>query len=116
MKIYICGKITGLPIEQAREKFTKSKQVLLKAGVPGKDIVDPMTFGIKETDDWHYAMNICLARLDKCDAMWIQKDWRDSFGARREITYGMAYNMELFFEETNDLALIRRQYAETLQS
>lgn len=112
MKVYICGKVTGLIHIEAKAKFADSARKLVKAGVPESDIVNPMTFGIKETDTWHCAMKVCLAELEKCNAIYIQKDWRDSPGARAEIAFAINNQIEVFFEEANDIRLIRREHAE----
>jgi hypothetical protein len=106
MKIYIAGKVTGIPIESAREKFARSEQQLINAGVSPGQIVNPMKLGISEDDAWHCAMEICKSHLEKCTAIYVQNDWRDSFGARQELTMAQRLRLDTFFEEMNDMAMI----------
>lgn len=102
MKIYICGKVTGLPHQQAVEKFAESERRLLDAGIAPENIVNPMSFGIPQSADWHTAREICIPQLEQCSAILIQRDWRDSFGSKKEITRAQELRFILFFEESND--------------
>lgn len=102
MKIYISGKVTGLVKEEARKKFEHSEQKLIAAGFDAKDIVNPMKLCIDENEDYHIAMDICLAHMEGCQALYIQSDWRDSYGARREITEATSNGKMLIYEECDD--------------
>lgn len=110
MKIYICGKVTGLPLSEAMAKFKKSEELLTSVGIERKNIVNPMYFGIVPEMDWHEAMAICIAKLSTCDAIYIQRDWRESFGARKEITVAMDRRLEMYFEDQNDTDQLAKIY------
>lgn len=106
MKIYIAGKVTGLPIEAAREKFARSEQQLIDAGINPAHIVNPMKLGISTDETWHCAMEICKSHLATCSAIYVQNDWRDSFGARQELTTAQRMHLDIYWEEMNDIAMI----------
>lgn len=110
MKIYIAGKYTGLKHEDACAKFDHTEQQLLAAGIAPADIVNPMKIGIPKDMPWTDAINICLHHLKRCDAIFIQNDWRDSFGARREITRAMEMKLQVYYEETGDMQQLAMEY------
>ena len=43
MKIYVSGKITGLPIEEAKQRFANSQALLESIGF---EVVNPLEFGL----------------------------------------------------------------------
>lgn len=110
MKIYIAGKYTGLGHANAVAKFNHTEQQLIAAGISPFDIVNPMKLGIAEDELWSTAIEICLHHLKRCDAIFIQLDWRESFGARREITEAMMLDMPLYFEDSDDLKRLVKDY------
>ena len=111
MKIYIAGKVTGLPIEAAREKFESTEKQLIDAGVSASQIVNPMKLGISTDETWHCAMEICKQQLEKCTAIYMQYDWRDSFGARQELTMAQRLRLDTYFEEMHDIRMIEKLLA-----
>lgn len=82
MKIYIAGKITGEP--DYKEKFavavmtleTQHHIVLNPADLPE---------GMLPAD----YMRICFAMIDTADAVYLLKDWFNSFGASIERSYAV---------------------------
>jgi hypothetical protein len=107
MKIYIAGKVTGLNWQNARAKFAVTEQKLIDAGLNRNQIVNPLELGIPPETDWHEAMQLCLKNLRQCTAIFIQKDWRDSFGARREITLAHELRLDLYYDEQNDIETLK---------
>ena len=65
-----------------------------------------MKLGIHKDTAWDEAMEICISHLKKCDAVFIQKDWKDSLGARKEITIADQMNLNLYWEAEKDNVLI----------
>ena len=81
MKVYISGKISGLPPVQVKEKFKQAvKQVAAYQYVP----VSPLDNGCKDDDPWEVQMQACIGQLLGCEAIYLLRDWKDSVGARIE--------------------------------
>jgi hypothetical protein len=106
MKIYIAGKYSGLPHHAAIEKFAATEQQLITAGFQPKQIINPTKF-VAEGTPWIDAMQICFKLLRTCDAIYIQRDWRDSFGAKQEITEAQRLRLEQCWEEMGDIEMIK---------
>ncbi|MBP5443624.1 MAG: DUF4406 domain-containing protein [Treponema sp.] len=44
-------------------------------------------------------MHVSFAMMDVCDAVFMQKDWKDSRGARSELLYALSRGMLIFWED-----------------
>lgn len=80
-KIYIAGKVTGLPIADVTMKFgTAQKQI----EALGYEVVNPL----EVVNDWHMpwqqAMKLCINALLECDGVYCLPDWSISKGAKVE--------------------------------
>ena len=86
MKIYIAGKITGLP--NYMELF-QAKQDELE--LQGHIIVNPSKLiNILGTDFTHEEyMHICYSLIDLCDEIHFLNNWIDSSGAKLEMGYAL---------------------------
>ncbi len=71
-KIYISGRISGLPIDEVTDKFNET-EAKLKA--KGYEVVNPLKNGIPDTASWeaHVAMDVLL--LMGCDSIYLLPDW-----------------------------------------
>ena len=87
-KIYIAGKITGLPVEVYTKNFEKSCEYLLEQGY---DTVNPVEV-CEQTciSDWRECMGVCLYEITQCDGIYMQRDWQSSVGARLELQVALA--------------------------
>lgn len=84
MKIYISGKITGLPMDEVRKKFEQAEEDLKAAGhIP----VSPVRLCDNPGLDYEDFMHIDYAMIDVCDAVALLPDWTYSSGAKREQLY-----------------------------
>ena len=79
MKVYIAGKITGLDEALVFKKFQKSEKLLREHG---HTTMSPAVLASNDGFAHSDYMHICFAMIDVCDAVYMQKDWRDSKGAR----------------------------------
>lgn len=113
MKIYIAGKYSGLGHANACSKFAHTKQQLITAGVPERDIVNPMEFGIPENEKWSLALDICLSNMKRCDAVIMQFDWRESDGARIEHDEAIAHGLPIFYETQDGILAVAAWYQST---
>lgn len=104
MKIYISGKMTGLP-DLGREHFNQAAAALQDRG---HVVLNPaaLPIGMDKAD----YMPICLAMLGAADAIYMLDGWGSSRGANLEIQYAMYQGKETFFEGNIDS---RRKLFET---
>ena len=96
MKIYIAGKVTGLPENQVKPKFDHAKRWLISLGYTP---INPLELVALDTD-WNIAMKICIDALSKADGIYLLPDWMDSMGARQEVQYAITYEKQIFNEHT----------------
>lgn len=106
-KIYIAGKITGVP--NYKDKFTNMESELLK--IPGTAVINPAALptGLEPAD---YA-RICFAMIDSSDIVVFAPNYKKSQGALLEMQY-CRYIQKTWapFEEY----IIRMQPWNTIQS
>lgn len=95
MKIYISGKITGLPIEEVRQRFSDAATLLDAIGF---DVVNPLDNGIDESADWKEHMVADIKMLLDCDAIYMMDNWMQSRGASIEYDIANRLNMAVWFE------------------
>ena len=82
MKIYISGKISGIPLDEARIKFENAESDI--TGI-GETPVNSMKIGEYHPDKlWHEYMIEDISELFKCDAILLLPCWAESKGARIE--------------------------------
>ncbi len=92
MKVYISGKISGLPIQEAKERFDNAQALLESCGL---DPVNPMSKEMPENATWEQHMVKDIELLLRCDAIYLMDNWADSRGA--QIEYDIANRMKLEF-------------------
>ena len=96
MKIYIAGRITGLPFHHVKVKFDHAERWIKSLG---HNPVNPITlFDDPENTPWDVAMDVCMVSLDRCDAIYLLQDWTESKGARREVSHALSMNMPILNE------------------
>lgn len=79
-KMYISGKITGLPIQHAKELFTQAEKRVRELGY---EPVNPMADD-REEMSWEDHMILDIAMLFPCDGIFMLSNYFDSTGARIE--------------------------------
>ena len=108
-RIYIAGKVTGLPMEQVKQKFETASdkiKIALKAEVynPIKLICEiNRTRRLLNlppwTDDNHrkHIMGACLQYLSNCDTLYLLPDWNTSKGAIMERDFALKMRMNIIY-------------------
>lgn len=85
MKVYIAGKVSGLPIIDVTQKFGAAQKLLESEGF---EVINPLTVVSEKGDGWKTkwpeAMKLCIAELMKADAVYLLPCWVDSKGAKIE--------------------------------
>lgn len=94
-RIYIAGKITGRPINEAAMDFKRAELVFKKAGY---DVVNPMNLKHDHDKSWESYMRECIAALVTCDSIAMIEGYESSTGAQLEYTIALALNMNFYFE------------------
>lgn len=80
MRVYIAGKVTGLPIGEVYTKFGAAEFWLKQQGY---DVVNPLRLCSSDWS-WERCMRVCIGELAKCDVLCTLHDWHDSRGAQAE--------------------------------
>lgn len=96
MKVYIAGKITGLDKVTIFKKFYESGKALKK---DGHTVMSPAVLALNEGFSHADYMHICYAMIDVCDAVYMQKDWKNSEGAQMEHEYAKEKKKQILFED-----------------
>lgn len=104
--IYIIGQIKGLPIEVAKANFDFFERNLRKLGF---DPVNPFKIGIPEHWDYPESRPHNLAAIEKCEAVFIQSNWRKSEGSMDEIKQSMLQGKELYYAESKGMEMLEEQ-------
>lgn len=95
MKIYISGKITGLPLKETRERFADAQSLL--DGI-GFEAVNPMKKSLPANATWEQHMVKDIELLFKCDAIYMMDNWIDSKGALIEYDIAKRLGLDIWFE------------------
>ena len=85
-RIYIAGKVTGLPFQEVEDKFMEAAGIVRHHGAVA---VVPIHY-CKLDWNWHRCMKTCLALLLSCDKIMLLPDWKQSRGARIEFLVALA--------------------------
>ncbi len=82
MKVYISGKITGLPYEVAYMNFEQIEHDLM---IRGHQVINPMKeVPFDESLSWKDYMIRDIDMLFDCDAIYLMDNYTDSKGAKIE--------------------------------
>ncbi|MCM1168816.1 MAG: DUF4406 domain-containing protein [Bacteroides sp.] len=96
LRIYISGKVTGMPLESVRGKFAVAKAFLESIGF---EAVNPMESGLPADAPWEQHMVKDFEMLLSCDAIYMMSDWVESKGASIEHDIAKRLDIKMFFEE-----------------
>lgn len=94
MKIYIAGKITGLPEQEYMGKFMLAEAYLAEQG---HTVISPIILSDIPLKHEEY-LHICKAMIDVCEAVYFLDNWQDSKGAVEEFAYAGSKGKRLIWE------------------
>jgi hypothetical protein len=101
-KIYIAGKVSGLPFHDVVGKFAKAYDQIVALGFEAVNPVElvqdylhahPENLESTEEEIWQLAMKLCIKELVDCDAIVLLEDWTLSKGARFEYDIAKELNI-----------------------
>lgn len=92
MKVYISGKISGLPWGQVVIKFLRAEIMIRDIG---HEPINPLRLNPKDVT-WEDAMKVDLKALDECDAILMLTDWSHSKGAIIELDYAFKAFLDIW--------------------
>ena len=95
MKIYISGKIIGLPFKEVKDKFQKVQNFLEELGF---EVINPLKNGLKKDSSWEEHMKIDIELLTSCDVVYMLNGWIDSVGACIEYDIATRMGKKILFE------------------
>ena len=94
-KIYISGKITGLPYEEAFRIFEDAEHKLQQQGF---SVINPMKIKHEHDLSWESYMKEDLKAMLDCDAIYLLPNYKDSKGAMIEYDLALILNLNIIFE------------------
>lgn len=95
-KIYISGKITGLEIHEAFQRFDEADTELT---IKGFEVVNPMTIEHNHDKSWLNYMKTDLKALLDCNAIYMLSNWTDSKGAEIERRLAIDLGMKVIYQQ-----------------
>lgn len=110
-KVYISGQISGLPIEEVKEKFSSIEAQLIAQGY---EVVNPLKNGLPWNAPWelHIAMDIVL--LMGCDTIYLLTGWDNSRGATLEKNFAELTKKKIIYEAAPAYSEIKQAITEVM--
>lgn len=105
LKIYISGKVTGLPYADAVKTFEVAEKKVrdIYRGVD-VEVINPMKLTkYEEGKRWADYMMPCLDALKDCDAIVMLANFRSSNGAKTELQFAKGCGMDIYYLAYNHL-------------
>lgn len=102
-KIYISGKISGLPTKYVVEKFNETEKYLKNKYKC--DVVNPIEIArLNELPhwEWEHYMVADIQELKQCTSIFMQVDYTDSIGAMVELAIAEQLGINIIFEQVFD--------------
>ena len=99
MKIFISGAIAGT--SDYKERFAKAEQHLKDLG---HEVINPvkLTESLPEDTPWETYMEITIAALKTCEAIYMTKGFKKSIGANIEHAFACKMDLCLMYEEEDN--------------
>ena len=95
MKVYISGRMAGLPPERVQKHFAEAQEYLTAEGFI---VMNPDCLRMCPGFDYDDYMSIDLAKLERCDAIYMLEGWEESGGARKELIFAFEHDKKIMLE------------------
>ena len=111
MRIYISGKISGLPYDEVQERFSGAEDLLTELGF---EVANHLKNGLDKDTSWNEHLCKDIEMLLSCDAIYMMDNWVDSTGASIEYDIAIRMGKDIWFESNvvrNNLFVLQIQNA-----
>ena len=95
MKVYISGRMAGLPADRVQKHFAEAQEYLTAEGFI---VMNPDCLRMCPGIDYDDYMAIDLAMLERCDAIYMLEGWVESNGAKKELRFALEYGKKIMLE------------------
>ena len=107
MRIYIAGKITGLPQHGVYMKFKHAERILSSE----YEVVNPVELSYELDAEFENVRKLqrsdymikSLKGLLSCDYIYMLSDWQDSLGAQLELEIAKQCSIKILYEEDDEI-------------
>ena len=90
-RVFISGKVSGLPYTHAQERFNRVASIFDEY-----EVRNPVKL-CKPSWSWWRCMVVCLWHLVKCDTVVFMDNWQDSRGARIENRAARFFDKQIIY-------------------
>ena len=94
-KVFISGRVTDLPREEATRNFERGKKILLQNTYDYFNPLEAVPYSASPAQ----AMKICFDALFKCDAILLLNDHKFSEGSKLEEALARYCKKMIFYED-----------------
>ena len=99
-KVFISGKVSGLPYTHVQERFNRVASLF-----DGYEVCNPVKL-CKPYWSWPRCMIVCLWHLMKCDTVVFMDNWQDSRGARIENRAARFFDKQIIYIIANNMKIM----------
>ncbi len=83
-RIYLAGRVTGLPEDQVQAKFANKSKQLTEQGFTVYNPVDQIWAAGLKNEPWEVIMKAAIQMMMNCEELHLLPCWKESKGARLE--------------------------------
>jgi nucleoside 2-deoxyribosyltransferase len=111
MRVYISGRITGLPFQDVQTTFRATAFDLQRKG---HEAINPLDIAVEKCADigacraedsghvWSCWMKADIREMMHCDAVLALGNWQDSRGARIEVGLADSLEIPVYYQDLNN--------------
>lgn len=110
MRIYISGKISGLPYKEAEQRFEDAEALLTELGF---EVINPLKNGLATHEEWIKHLCKDIEMLHSCDAIYMMDNWTTSTGASIEFDFANRTGKDVLFE--SNIIILNDEYKAILR-
>lgn len=94
LRVYIAGKITGLPESIYKQKFNQVENQLNR---DGHLALNPIKL-VHQDLCYEEQMELCLSLVKLSNVIYMMDNWKESNGARKEYAYAVALDKKIVYQ------------------